>query len=159
VIGPSLKLGPDIGDRVLNSVPTFCYYIAHLSPLSFIFLQPTISLKLSLLLLQEVPTRNLFFNRSRAGSYSPLSSHQHYNFFLFQLLIFAVKLKYTNRRVYRLYCRDENVADQCVSRRSNPEHFNRHELRYSWCVHIFCRRDNQSSWLEEIDSCWFGAAP
>jgi hypothetical protein len=126
VIGPSLKLGPDIWVQILNSVPTFCYYIAHPAPFSFIILQPTISSKSSLLLLQELSTGNLFFDRSRADPYSPFSSHQHCNiFFLFRLLIFAVKLKYTNGRVYRSYYRDENVADQCVSRRSNPEHFNR----------------------------------
>jgi hypothetical protein len=52
-----------------------------------------------LLLLQELPTGNLFFNRSRADPYSPLSSHEHCKFFfLFGLLIFAVKLKYTNSR-------------------------------------------------------------
>jgi hypothetical protein len=159
VIGPSLKLSPHIWDRVLNSVPTFCYYIAHPAPFSFMFLQPIISSKSSLLLLQELPTGNLFFDRSRADPYSPLSSHQHCNFFLFRLLIFAVKLKYTNIRVYRSYCRDDNVADQCVSRRSNPEHFSRHGLWYSCHVQIFCRRDNQSSWLEETDSCWFGTTP
>jgi hypothetical protein len=159
VIGSSLKLGPDIWDRVLNLVPAFCYYIAHPAHFSFIFLQSTISSKTPLLLLQELPTGNLFFDRSRANSYSPLLSHQHCNFFLFRLLIFVVKLKHTNSRVYRSYCRDENIADQCVSRMSNPEHFNRHELRYSCRVHIFRRRDNQFSWLEEIDSCWFGAAP
>jgi hypothetical protein len=124
VIGSSLKLGPDIWDRVLNSVPAFCYYIAHPVPFSFIFLQPTISSKSSLLLLQELPTENLFFDRSRADPYLPLLSHQHCNFFLFRLLIFAVKLKHTNCRVY---------------------HLNRHGLRYSCRVHIFCRRDNQSS--------------
>jgi hypothetical protein len=47
-------------------------------------------------------------------------------FFLFGLLFFTVKLKYNSSRVYCSYCRDENVADQCVLRRLNPEHFN-------WC--------------------------
>jgi hypothetical protein len=43
--------------------------------------------------LQELPTENLFFDRSRTDPYSPLSSHQHCKgFFLFGLLIFAVKL-------------------------------------------------------------------
>jgi hypothetical protein len=79
VIGPSLKLGPDIWDRVLNSVPVFCYYIAYPAHFFFIFLQPTISSKSPLLLLQELPTGNLFFDRSRADPYSPLSSHQHCN--------------------------------------------------------------------------------
>jgi hypothetical protein len=46
------------------------------------------------------------------------------SFFLFGLLFFALKLKYTNSSVYCSYCRDENIADQCVSRRSNSEHFN-----------------------------------
>jgi hypothetical protein len=45
VIGLNLKLVPDIWDRVLNSVPAFCYYIAHPAHFSFIFLQPTISSK------------------------------------------------------------------------------------------------------------------
>jgi hypothetical protein len=27
--------------------------------------------------------------------------------------------------VYRSYCRENYAADQCVSQRSNPEHFNR----------------------------------
>jgi hypothetical protein len=42
---------------------------------------------------------------------------------------FYCKIKYTNSRVYYSYCRDENIADQCVSQRSNPEHFNRFGLR------------------------------
>jgi hypothetical protein len=83
MIGPSLKLGPGIWDRVLNSVPAFCYYIAHPALFSFIFLQPNISSKSPLLLLQELPTGNLFFDRSRADPYSPLSSHQHCNFFFY----------------------------------------------------------------------------
>jgi hypothetical protein len=66
-----------------------------------------------------------------------ISSHQYCNFFLFGLLIFAIKLKYTNSRVYYSYCKDKNVANQCVSRRSNPEHFNRRVLRYLCRVHIF----------------------
>jgi hypothetical protein len=67
-----------------------------------------------LLLLQELPTESVFFDRSRSDSYSPLFSHQYCKFFfLFGLLIFVVKLKYTNSRVYRLYCRDENIVDQC----------------------------------------------
>jgi hypothetical protein len=109
-LGPSFKLSPSI--LLLYSTP------------STFLLQPTISSKLSLLLLQELPIENLFFDRSRADPYSPLLSHQHCNFFLFRLLIFAVKLKHTNCRVY---------------------HLNRHGLRYSCRVHIFCRRDNQSS--------------
>jgi hypothetical protein len=126
-------------NRILNSVPASCYYIAHPVHFFFIFFQLTISLKSLLLLLQELLTGNLFFDRSRADPYSPLSSHQRFKFF------FSIKLKYTNSRVYRSYCRDENIADQCVSRRSNLENFNRHGLRYSCCVHIFCRRGNQSS--------------
>jgi hypothetical protein len=122
-----------------------CYYIAHPAHFSFVFLQPTISSKSSLLLLQELPTEKLFFDRSGADSYSPLPSHQHCKFFfLFGLLFVAIKLKYTNSRVYYSYSRDENVADQYVSRRSNPEHFNWRRLRHSCRVHIFCRRDNQS---------------
>jgi hypothetical protein len=144
VIGPSLKLGLDNWDRVLNSVPAFCYYIAHPVSFSFIFLQPTISSKSLLLLLQELPIEIYFLT-------DPELIRIHHShlinivFFLFRLLIFTVKLKYTNRRVYPSYCRDENIVDQCVSRRSNSEHFNKHGLRYSCRVHIFCRRDNQSS--------------
>jgi hypothetical protein len=89
----SLKLGPDIWDRVLNSVPAFCYYIVHPTPFSFIFLQPTISSKSSLLLLQELPTGNLFFDRSRADPYSPLSSHQHCNVFSISTINFCYKIK------------------------------------------------------------------
>jgi hypothetical protein len=45
-------------------------------------------------MLQEFPTENLFFDRSRADPYSPLSSHQYCKgFFLFGLLNFAIKLK------------------------------------------------------------------
>jgi hypothetical protein len=66
------------------------------------------------------------------------------SFFLFGLLFFAVKLKYTNSRVNCSYCRDENVADQCVSRRTNPKHFNCRGLRHLCRVQIFCRRDNKS---------------
>jgi hypothetical protein len=80
---PSLKLSPDSWDRVLRFVPAFCYYIAHPTPFSFIFIQPTISSKSSLLMLQEFPTENLFFDRSRADPYSPLSSHQHCKFFFY----------------------------------------------------------------------------
>jgi hypothetical protein len=60
----------------LNLVPTFCYYIAYPAHFSFIFFQPTISSKSSLLLLQELPTGNLFFDRSKTDPYSPLSSYQ-----------------------------------------------------------------------------------
>jgi hypothetical protein len=62
---------------------------------------------------------NFFFDRSRADPYSPLSSHQHCKCFSIWTIIFSVKLKYTNSSVYCLYYRDENVVDQCVSRRSN----------------------------------------
>jgi hypothetical protein len=41
------------------------------------------------------------------------------SFFLFGLLFFVEKLKYTNGRVYHSYCINDNVADQCVSRKSN----------------------------------------
>jgi hypothetical protein len=59
----------------------------------------------------------------------PLYSHQYCMFlFLFGLLIFIVKLKYTNNRVYHSYYRDDNIADQCISLRSNSEHFNRRGL-------------------------------
>jgi hypothetical protein len=145
VIGPSLKLSLDIWDRVLNSVPVFCYYIAHSTPFSFIFLQPTFSSKSPCCYCCKIFQLEIYFSTDP----EPIRIHHSrliniVIFFLFRLLIFAVKLKYTNSRVYRSYCRDENVADQCVSRRSNPEHFNRHGLRYSYRVHIFCRRDNQS---------------
>jgi hypothetical protein len=87
-------------DRVLNSVPASCHYITHPVHFLFIFLQLTISSKSSLLLLQELPTENLFFDISRTDPYSPLSSHQRCKFvFLFGLLFFAVKLKYPNSRV------------------------------------------------------------
>jgi hypothetical protein len=142
---PSFQLGPDIWDRVLNSVSASCYYIAHPAHFSFIFIQSTISSKSSLLVLQELPTKNLFFNRSRADLYSPLSSHQHCKFFSIWTINFCCKIKYTNSKAYCSYCRDKNIADQCVSRRSNPEHFNRRGLRQSCRVHIFYRRDNQSS--------------
>jgi hypothetical protein len=89
----NLKLGPRCLDGVLNSVSAFCYYIAHPAHFSFIFFQPTISLKSSLLLFYELPTENLFFDRSRADPYSLLSSHQYCKFFfLFGLLIFIIKL-------------------------------------------------------------------
>jgi hypothetical protein len=89
----SLKLSPRCLDRVLNSVPAFYYYITHPAHFFFIFLQPTISSKTSLLLFYELPTENLYFDRSRADPYSPLSSHQYCKFFfLFGLLFFAVKL-------------------------------------------------------------------
>jgi hypothetical protein len=91
-LGPSFKLGPNIWERVLNSVPASCHYITYPSHLSFIFLQPTI-LKSPLLLLQELSTENLFFDRSILDLYSSLSSHQHCKFFfLFRLLTFAIKL-------------------------------------------------------------------
>jgi hypothetical protein len=131
----SFKLGPSIM-LLYNTSSTFLLHLP----------SANISSKSSLLLLQELPTGNLFFDRSRADLYSSLSSHQCCKFFfLFGLLIFAVKLKYANSRVYRSYCRDKNVADQCVSRRSNLENFNRHGLRYSCRVHIFCQQGNQSS--------------
>jgi POT family len=41
----------------------------------------TIYFKLSLLLLQELSTENLFFDRFKADLYSPLSSHQHCKIF------------------------------------------------------------------------------
>jgi hypothetical protein len=63
-------------NRVLNSDPTSYYYIAHPVYFFFIFLQLTISSKSSLFLLQELPTGNLFFDRSRVSPYSPLLSHQ-----------------------------------------------------------------------------------
>jgi hypothetical protein len=106
-------------DRILNSVSASWYYIVHAIHFSFIFFQLIISSKSSLLLLQEFPTESVFFNRYRADPYSSFSSHQYYNFFLFGLLVFVIKLKYNNSIVYRSYCRDENVVDQCVSRRSN----------------------------------------
>jgi hypothetical protein len=74
-------------------LPAFCYYIAHAVYFSFIFFQPIISLKSPLLLLYELSTEILFFDGSRADPYSPLSSHQYFKFFfLFELLIFVVKL-------------------------------------------------------------------
>jgi hypothetical protein len=125
-------------DIVLNSIPDnlFIYYHA---PNSFlIFLPPIISSKSSLLLLQEHPTQNVSFDRSSPNSYLALSSHIYYMFlFLFGLLIFAIKLKYTKSRVYRSYYRDDYITDQYISRRSNPEHFNRHGLCYLCLVHIF----------------------
>jgi hypothetical protein len=78
-------------------------------------------------------------------------------FFSIWTIKFCYKIKYNNSRVYCSYCTDENVADQCVSQRSNLEHFNWCVLRHSCRVHIFCRRDNQSSWPKEAYSCWFGA--
>jgi hypothetical protein len=89
----SLKLDPDIWDQVLNSVPISCYYIVHQTSFSFIFFQPTISSKSSLLLLQELPTEIIFFDRSRADPYSPLSSHQYYKFFSIWTINFYCKIK------------------------------------------------------------------
>jgi hypothetical protein len=60
------------------------------------------------------------------------------SFFLFGLLFFAVKLKYTNSRVYYSYCRDKNIANQCISQRLNPKHFNWRGLRHLCHVQIFC---------------------
>jgi hypothetical protein len=158
-LGLSLKLDPRCLDRVLNSVSTFCYYIAHPAHFSFMFLQPIISSKSLLLLFYELPIEKLFFNRSRADPYSPLSSHQ-YCKFLFSIwtINFCCKIKYTNSKGYCSYCTYENVVDQCVSRKSNLEHFNWCGLQHSCSVNIFCQRDNQSSCPEDADSCWFGAA-
>jgi hypothetical protein len=80
-------------NRVLNSVPASCYYIAHPVHFFFIFLQLTISSKSPLLLLQEFPTGNLFFDRSRADPYSSLSSHQRCKFFSIWTINFCCKIK------------------------------------------------------------------
>jgi hypothetical protein len=48
-------------------------------------------LKSPLLLMQELPTESVFFDRFRADPYLPLFSHQYYKFFLFGLLIFTIK--------------------------------------------------------------------
>jgi hypothetical protein len=76
-----------------------------------------------LLLLQEFLTESVSFDRSGPDPYLVLS-FLIYIVYFFGLLIFAVKLKYTNSRVYCSYCRDDYVAEQCVSRMSNHEHFN-----------------------------------
>jgi hypothetical protein len=70
-----------------------CYYIAHSVHFFFIFLQLIISSKSSLLLLQELPTGNLFFDRFIADPYSPLSSHQHCKFFSIWTVNFCCKIK------------------------------------------------------------------
>jgi hypothetical protein len=131
-------------DRVLNSVldNLFIYYQTPNSLL--FFLPPAIFLKSSLLLLQKFLTESVSFDRSSPDPYLALFSHLYCMFlFLFGLLFSAVKLKYNNSRVYYSYCRYDYVADQCVLRRSNSEHFNRYGSRYLCRVHIFCRRDNQ----------------
>jgi hypothetical protein len=116
-------------DRILNSVSDNLFIYYH-TPNNFILLlPPAISLKSSLLLLQELPTKSVSFDRSSQDSYLTLTSHLYCMFlFLFGLLIFAEKLKYTDNRVYCSYCRDDYVAVRCVSQRSNPEHFNRRGL-------------------------------
>jgi hypothetical protein len=97
----------------LASNNLFIYY--HTPSSLLLHLSIVISSKLSLLLLQEVPTESIFFDRSSPDPYSLLSCHQYCIFlFLFGLLFFAIKLKYTNSRIYRSYCRDDNVADQCI---------------------------------------------
>jgi hypothetical protein len=104
-------------------------YIVILPTVILLHLYLVISSKSLLLLLQEFQTESVSFDRSSQNPYLPLSSHQYCMFlFLFGLLFFTVKLKYTNCRVYYSYCRDDNIADQCITRKSNPEHFNRRGL-------------------------------
>jgi hypothetical protein len=85
----SLKLDPSIWDRVLNSVPTFCYYIVHPISFSFIFLQPVISSKTSLLLLQELLTENVFLDISIADPYSLLYVSSYFSALCGEFLSYA----------------------------------------------------------------------
>jgi hypothetical protein len=76
--------------------PSFLLIYNNNQPFSFssFFFQPTISSKTSLLLLQELPTKIFFFDRSKTDPYSSLSSHQHCKFF-FSIwnIIFCCKIK------------------------------------------------------------------
>jgi hypothetical protein len=52
-----------------------------------------------MLLLQKLSIESVYFNKISPDQYLVLSSHLYYIFlFLFGLLIFVVKLKYTNTR-------------------------------------------------------------
>jgi hypothetical protein len=132
---PSFKLGPNI--ILLYSTPST--FLLHLPSVNHFF-------KIAIVTVARASNWKFIFRQIQVRSvFTTLVSSTLYVFFLFGLLIFAVKLKYTNNRVYRSYCRDENVADQCVSRRSNLENFSWNGLRYSSRMHIFCRRGNQFS--------------
>jgi hypothetical protein len=88
-----------IMDRVLNSISNNLFIYYHAPNNFLIFLSPAISLKLSLLLLQEIPTDSISFDRFNPDPYLALSSHLYCIFlFLFRLLFFDVKLKYINSK-------------------------------------------------------------
>jgi hypothetical protein len=87
-----------IMDRVLNSISNNLFIYYHIPNNFLLFLSPVISLKLSLLLLQELPTESVSFDRFNPNPYLTLSSHLYCMLlFLFRSLIFDVKLKYTNQ--------------------------------------------------------------
>jgi hypothetical protein len=114
-----IKKAAHIIDRALNSVINNLFIYHHTSSILLFLLPSTIFSKSSLLLLDEIPIEIVSFDRSNPDLYLALSSHLYCIFlFLFRRLIFAVKLKYINSRVYRSYYRDDYVADQCVSRKS-----------------------------------------
>jgi hypothetical protein len=110
-------------DRVYHSVPDNLFIYCHTHSSLLLHLPSVISLKSSLLLLQKFLTESL--STDPVQIHIIAFSHLYCMFlFLFGLLIFTVKLKYNNNRVYRSYYKDDYVADQCVSRKSNSEHFN-----------------------------------
>jgi hypothetical protein len=139
-LGPSFKLS--LSFLLLHS--TSITFLLHLSSANHF-------LKIIIVTVARASNWKFIFRQIQNRSvFTTLVSSTLYIFFLFGLLIFPVKLKYTNNRIYCSYCRDKNIADQCVSRS---------EFWYSCRLRIFCRRDNQSSWLEEADSCWFEVIP
>jgi hypothetical protein len=83
-----------------------------------------------LLLLQEFPIESVFRQIQSKSVFSIFFSSIWHIFISILTIIFYWKLNYTNNRVYCSYYRDDYVVAQCVSRRTNPEHFNRLGLWY-----------------------------
>jgi hypothetical protein len=87
-------------DRVLNSMLDNLFIYYHTPSRLILLLPSVISSKSLLLLLQEVLIGSVFFDRSSQNLYLTLSYYLYCMFlFLFELLIFTVKLKYTNSRL------------------------------------------------------------
>jgi hypothetical protein len=132
-------------NQVLNSIPNNLFIYYHTPSNLLLHLPPVISSICHCYCCMSFQLK-VSFDISSPDPYLELFSHLYCMFlFLFELLIFTVKLKYTNNSVYCSYCRDDYLVDQCVSWRSNLEHFNRRWFRYSCRVHIFYQRENQYS--------------
>jgi hypothetical protein len=74
-----IKVPPNIWTLILDNLFIYCDIFS-----SFLFhFTPVISSKSLLLLLQELPTKSVFFDRSSPNAYSSLSSYQYCKFIFY----------------------------------------------------------------------------